>query len=200
LKYSQAGELLTTIGSSGTAPGQFQGPSDTAISPISGNFVVSDQFNNRVQILTPDGQPIRVIGGLGSGPSEFIQPISVKVDEADNIFVTDSVNSRIQVFDKDGTFLTQFGQPAGAPPQLGDPPYGNPLNLAPGVFNWTAGSDYKNGKLYVGDFFQGRVQILNVDRTPTPTSVPESSPLLGLIVLGAGAAWSQRRRKPTVAG
>jgi len=189
IKFNSDGEIVGSIGSSGTEPGQFQGPAGVAISPVSGNFVVTDQFNNRVQVLSPEGEPIKTFGKAGSEPGQFNQPIDVEVDEKDNIFVMDSINSRVQVFDKDGNFLSEFGKAAaGRPPQLGEPsPYGNPLDLTPGTFNWTAGSEYKDGKLYVGDFFQGRVQVLNVSDQES-TAVPEPSSMLGIVVLGVGAA------------
>jgi DNA-binding beta-propeller fold protein YncE len=203
LQFNAEGEIVDEFGSFGTAPGQFQGPAAIAITS-SGNFVVTDQFNNRIQILTPEGEPITVFGELGSEPGQLIQPIDVEVDEQDNIYVTDSINSRVQVYDINGNFLTAFGEPAldengevVPPRQLGESPYGIPLDLRPGRFNWTGGSEYKDGKLYVGDFFQGRVQVLNVDNQPSATaSVPEPSSTLGFLALGAmgAGAWWKRKR------
>ena len=108
--------------------------------------------------------------------------------------MADSINDRIQVFDKDGNFRSQFGRSSGGRlPQLGGPsPYGDPLDLSPGVFNWPAGSYYSDDKYYVNDFFQGRVQVLEVVRTEP---VPEPSQLLGIGVLGAGFAGSRLLRK-----
>lgn len=196
-KYTKEGEFISSIGSSGTAPGQFQGPAGVQISPVSGNFFVTDQFNNRVQVLSPTGEPLLVFGELGSGPGQFIQPIDIEVDEYENIYVMDSINSRVQVFDKNGNFLTQFGRPSGGrPPQLGEPsPYGNPLDLSPGVFNWTAGSYYSNNTLYVGDFFQGRVQVLDVSGQDPAASTPEPSSLVGLVALMLGITGVARVRK-----
>ncbi|MDZ8026996.1 MAG: scytonemin biosynthesis PEP-CTERM protein ScyF [Nostoc sp. DedQUE01] len=185
-KYTKDGELIGSIGSSGTQPGQFQGPAGLRISPVSGNFFVSDQFNNRIQVLDPQGNPLLTFGKQGTGDGEFNQPIGIEVDEFENIYVADSINSRVQVFDKNGNFLTSFGKAAAAPPpQLGEPPFGDPLDLTPGVFNWTAGTSYKDGKLYVGDFFQGRIQVLKVEGRK---QVPEPSSALGLALLGLGAA------------
>ena len=193
-KYTKEGELLGSIGSTGTEPGQFQGPAGVQISPVSGNFFVSDQLNNRVQVLSPEGEPLLVFGETGSEPGQFSQPIDIEVDEFENIFVADSINDRIQVFDKDGNFRSQFGRSSGGRlPQLGGPsPYGDPLDLSPGVFNWPAGSYYSDDKYYVNDFFQGRVQVLEVVRTEP---VPEPSQLLGIGVLGAGFAGSRLLRK-----
>lgn len=195
LKFDpSSGEITGSIGSSGTAPGQFQGPSGIGVTP-DGNLVVTDQFNNRIQVLDQEGNTLLTFGTQGTGEGEFNQPIDAEVDEQGNIYVTDSINSRVQVFDKNGSFLTAFGEPARdaegnvVPPlALGAPsPYGDPLDLEPGKFNWTAGSDLKDGKYYVGDFFQGRVQVLNVSDHEVE-AVPEPSSLLGLAVLGIGAA------------
>lgn len=200
-KYTPEGELLGSIGTTGTAPGQFQGPAGLRISPVSGNFFVSDQFNNRVQVLDPNGNALLTFGELGTGPGQFIQPIGLEVDEEENIYVADSINSRVQVFDKTGKFLTSYGEVARdasgnpvAPPKLGDLPFGVPLDLAPGKFNWTAGTALKDDKLYVGDFFQGRVQVLNIEGK-AGTKVPEPSALAGLGVLGFVAANSILKRK-----
>jgi DNA-binding beta-propeller fold protein YncE len=204
-KYTPDGKLIGSIGTSGTAPGQFQGPAGLRISPVSGNFYVSDQFNNRVQVLSPEGKPILTFGKQGTGDGEFNQPIGLEVDEFENIYVADSINSRVQVFDKNGKFLTAFGKPARnaagevvPPPQLGDPPFGDPLDLTPGSFNWTGGTAYKDGKLYVGDFFQGRVQVLEVNGA---APVPEPSEALGIGLFAVGitaAKWRKNRQKKSV--
>ncbi len=200
LKFDSQGNIVDTIGTSGTEPGQFLGPSGLTISPVTGNLIVADQNNNRVQVLTPEGEVVTTFGTTGSEPGQFIQPIDIEVDEYDNIYVTDSFNSRVQVFDINGNFISEFGEPSGGNlPQIGGPtPYGDPLVLEPGVFNWTAGSYYADDTLYVGDFFQGRVQVLDVNRTEP---VPEPSSMLGLAVLGGGALagkLKQRRKQKAV--
>lgn len=197
LKFDiSSGEITGSIGSNGTAPGQFQGPSGVGITP-EGNLVVTDQFNNRIQVVDQEGNSLLTFGTQGTGDGQFNQPIDAEVDDKGNIYVTDSINSRVQVFDKSGNFLTKFGEPARdaegnvVPPlALGAPsPYGDPLDLEPGKFNWTGGSDLKDGKYYVGDFFQGRVQVLNVNNEggKGSTEVPEPGTVLGLTVLGVGA-------------
>jgi len=99
-KYTKEGEFVSSIGSTGTEPGQFQGPAGVAISPVSGNFFVTDQYNNCVQVPHPEGEPILTFGETGSGPGQFNLPIDLEVDEFENIYVVDSVNGRIQIFDK----------------------------------------------------------------------------------------------------
>ncbi|MBW4446990.1 MAG: scytonemin biosynthesis PEP-CTERM protein ScyF [Spirirestis rafaelensis WJT71-NPBG6] len=201
LKFDNGGNIVGTIGSSGTAPGQFIGPSGITISQNSGNIYVVDEINNRIQVLDPKGKPILTFGETGTGEGQFLQPIDIEVDKFENIYVTDSINNRVQVFDKDGKFLSAYGEPSGGRlPQPGEPsPYGDPLDLSPGKFNWTAGSylDEDDNKLYVGDFFQGRVQVLNVNNSK---QVPEPTSMLGLAVLGAGAFAGKLKQRRSLAG
>ncbi|MBG1243702.1 scytonemin biosynthesis PEP-CTERM protein ScyF [Nostoc sp. NZL] len=200
LKFTPDGQPIGVIGGSvGTAPGQFQGVAGVRISPVSGNIFVADQYNNRVQVLDPNGNPLLAFGSEGSGPGQLLQPIGIEVDDQENIYVADSINSRVQVFDKNGNFLTSFGQPAldasgnpVPPPALTGPPFGDPLDLTPGRFNWTGGTTLKDDKLYVGDFFQGRVQVLNVEGRK---QVPEPNSALGLALLGLGAATITLRKR-----
>lgn len=193
LKFTPDGKQIGVIGGKvGTALGETQGVAGVRISPVSGNIFLADQYNNRIQVLDPNGKPLYTFGSAGSGPGQLLNPIGIEVDDQENVYVADAINSRVQVFDKNGKFLTSYGQPAldasgkpVAPPGLTDPPFGNPLDLTPGKFNWTGGTSYKDGKLYVGDFFQGRVQVLNVEGR---TQVPEPSSILGLALLGFGVA------------
>ncbi|MEH2365473.1 scytonemin biosynthesis PEP-CTERM protein ScyF [Nostoc sp.] len=200
LKFTPDGKQIGVIGGTvGTAPGQFQGVAGVRISPVSGNIFVADQYNNRVQVLDPNGNPLLAFGSAGSKPGQLLQPIGIEVDDQENVYVADSINSRVQVFDKNGNFLTSYGKPAldGSgklvpPPALTGPPFGNPLDLTPGRFNWTGGTSLKDGKLYVGDFFQGRVQVLNVEGR---RQVPEPSSGLGLGLLALGAVTVTLRKR-----
>ncbi|MGI2904589.1 scytonemin biosynthesis PEP-CTERM protein ScyF [Tolypothrix sp. VBCCA 56010] len=193
LKFTPDGQQIGVIGgTAGTALGETQGVAGVRISSVSGNIFLADQYNNRVQVLDPNGKPLYAFGSAGSGPGQLLQPIGIEVDDQENVYVADSINSRVQVFDKNGKFLTSYGSPAldasgnpVPPPALTGPPFGNPLDLTPGRFNWTGGTALKDGKLYVGDFFQGRVQVLKVENG---AKVPEPSTTLALGLLGIGAA------------
>jgi DNA-binding beta-propeller fold protein YncE len=204
--YNPEGEQIRTIGSSGSNPGQFLGPGGLIVSDKTGKIYVNDQYNGRVQVLDPDGEFLFAFGSTGSALGQFREPIGIDVDEYENIYVADSQNSRVQVFDQNGNFLTAFGEPARnsageiVPPPTpaalgGTTPYGTPIDLTPGIFNWAAGLHYDDGKVYVGDFFQGRVQVLAVEGR---TKVPEPASMLGLGLLGLGFTATKLRKKKAV--
>ncbi|MDH6083913.1 scytonemin biosynthesis PEP-CTERM protein ScyF [Umezakia ovalisporum] len=203
--YNPEGEQIKTIGSPGSGPGEFLGPGGLIISDNTGKIYINDQYNGRVQVLDPNGEFLFAFGITGSEPGQFKEPIGIDVDEYENIYVADSQNSRVQVFDQNGNFLTSFGEPTRnssgqiVPPPTpaalgGTTPYGDPIDLTPGKFNWAAGLHYDNGTVYVGDFFQGRIQVLSVEQSakvPEPTSILS----LGILGIGAGVVKLQKKRK-----
>ncbi len=196
--YGRDGELVKTYGGLGTEPGQFDGPAGLAISETTGNIYINDQFNNRIQVLDSEENFLYAFGSEGTELGQFNEPIGIDVDEFDNIYVADSQNSRVQVFDKEGNFLTVFGEPVEnpGPPAPGEPPIAtNPADLEPGKFNWSGGLSYNDGKVFVGDFFTGRVQVLNVDKHDAAKKVPEPTTLLGLGVFALAAATKLKKNK-----
>ena len=199
--YGREGELVDVIGGLGTELGQYDGPAGLAISNTTGRRYINDQFNNRIQVLDADNNPLFAFGTEGTAPGQFNEPIGIDVDEFDNIYVADSQNNRVQVFDSEGNLLTIFGEPVAepGPPAPGELPFStNPADLQPGVFNWSGGLTYNDGEVLVGDFFTGRVQVLDViERADTgggTATTPESSTIFGLALLGFGAVLCQRKK------
>ncbi len=48
-------------------------------------------------------------GKVGSGNGELKQPLSIAVDQSNNVYVADSLNSRIQKFSSTGVYITKWG-------------------------------------------------------------------------------------------
>ena len=104
-----------------------------------------------ISIFSPSGEKIRTFGSEGSAQGQFNGPCSVAVDGDGNILVVDRSNNHIQKFTGDGKFLTAIGQ------------YGNKhlefSNLVGVAVN------HRNGKVYISDCDNHRIQILNTDLT-----------------------------------
>ena len=109
---------VTIGGAQGYGQFQFYQPNSVAVD-LSGNYVVADTFNNRIQVISPSGQFIRFIGSMGvdangnplsgSGNCQFSQPNGVAIDLSGNYVISDTYNYRIQVISPTGVFIRQFG-------------------------------------------------------------------------------------------
>lgn len=82
MKFAPDGSYLTTFGETGYAPGQFHEPHAIALDS-QGRIFVGDRYNNRIQILSQDGEFI-------AAWSQFGRPSGIFIDEHDLIYVADS--------------------------------------------------------------------------------------------------------------
>jgi DNA-binding beta-propeller fold protein YncE len=127
--------LARVFGSFGGAPGEFRSPDGVAILG-DGSIVVVDRGNERVQVVSSEGRPIRAFGATGSGRGEFSAPTDVAVDSKDQIYVVDTGNRRIQKFDAAGRYLAEWGG----------------LGTGPGRFTSPAGIGIdRRDRVYVAD-------------------------------------------------
>jgi uncharacterized protein (TIGR03663 family) len=113
-------------GSLGTEPGMMNHPRGVAVGP-DGNIYVVDSDNNRIQVFSGNGAPLREWGSQcnlttgvgcadldGDGPmaygdGQFQEPWGIAVANDGRVYVADTWNHRIQAFSSDGTYLTQWG-------------------------------------------------------------------------------------------
>jgi peptidylglycine monooxygenase len=92
-RFSRHGRLLKSWGSPGAGPGEFSTPHCLAFTR-SGDVVVCDRENNRIQIFDVDGKLIRVIGDL-------FHPMALAVDAGGMILVSDQI-PRLSMFTPEG--------------------------------------------------------------------------------------------------
>jgi len=114
-----------------------------------GRIVVADTHYHRVVFFDHEGHVTGMFGQLGTEPGEFIYPVSVIQDDAENLYVCEygNYNDRVQKFRLDGTFVAQIGG------------YGT----GNGQFQRPSGMALLDGRLYVTDAFNNRIQVFGED-------------------------------------
>ena len=155
--FTPQGEFLRCWGTEGSGPGQLNRPSGIAFDPT-GNLLVVDSLNHRVQRFTPQGDAIGVWGDRGEGPGQFRMPWGVAIDSAGDVYVSDWRNDRIQKFDCDGAWIATFDGYDG-----GDG-FRRPNGLAVDA----------HGRIYVCDWWNDRVQVLDASGRVIDTLIGHS--------------------------
>lgn len=72
----------------------------------SGRIFVGNAGKGNVEVYDTD---FTLLFKLGSGDNEFVKPISIETDSADNIYVADFKGDIIKVYNPDGSFNFSFG-------------------------------------------------------------------------------------------
>ena len=149
-KISMDGQFVTSVGSNGSEPLQFQFNTNIAISSLKKRVYVADNNNHRIQVLNYDLTFCHAFGIPGTGDGEFCNPNGIAIDNEGLVYVTEWHNHRIQKFTHDGTYLSQFGTKGSGAGQLL-----SPLGIA--IDN--------AGLVYVGEFGNYRVSVFTTDGT-----------------------------------
>ena len=120
-----------------------------------GEVVVAERFGHRISVFSPSGKKLGSFGKRGSGQGEFNDPCGLAVDGEGNVLVADRGNHRIQKFTVEGQFLAAVGTEGNGSLQ----------------FSYPTGVAYniKNRMVYVVDWGNCRVQVLNSDLTFSST-------------------------------
>ena len=112
-----------------------------------GRIAVADTHYHRVVFFDDQGNVTGKFGELGTGPGQFVYPVSVTQDDEENLYICEygNYNDRAQKFHPDGTYLAQIGS------------YGT----GDGQFQRPSGAAWFDGKLYVVDAFNNRIQVFD---------------------------------------
>jgi DNA-binding beta-propeller fold protein YncE len=97
-----------SFGTDGATEGLFHYPTNIFVT-LTGDIIVSDALNFRVQVFSPEGLFKFTFGHMGNSPGTFSRPKGVAADSDDNIYVVDALFDNIQIFDKRGRLLMAFG-------------------------------------------------------------------------------------------
>ena len=115
-----------------------------------GEVVVAERTGHCVSIISGSGEK-KSFGTLGSGPGQFNRPHGVAIDTGGNILVADNFNNRIHQLSSTGKHLRTVGTQGSGPLQFSDPVG---ITVHPGT-----------GKVYVTEYSNHRIQVLNSDLT-----------------------------------
>ena len=140
-----SGTRISTIGSRGDGPGQFQQPRYIAIDSNDNIYVTNE---HKLQKFNRNGEFVKSVGSGSSGSKlgdQFYLTHGVNIHQ-NHVYVCDCYNHRIQVFDLDLVFITSFGTQGSGQGQ-----YERPCDLA---FD-------SQGNIYVSDYGNNRVQVLD---------------------------------------
>jgi len=113
-----------------------------------GRIAVADTHYHRIVFFDQEGRIERMLGEFGEDgkPGTFIYPVSIVQDDNENIYVAEyGGRDRVQKFDKDGKFLLSFGE----------------LGLGPGQFQRAGGMVWYQGRIYVTDTANARIQVFD---------------------------------------
>jgi DNA-binding beta-propeller fold protein YncE len=112
-KLSSLPESVTNMfeGGRGSGKGQFDSPTGIAID-ASGNILVADTNNGRIEKFSPTGTFLSTIGTKGTGHGQLGEPNGIAIDHAGNIYVAEvGSNHRVQKLTPDGTFIAEWKGP-----------------------------------------------------------------------------------------
>lgn len=140
--------LDSTIGTDGTADGQFKSPAGIT-TDSSGNIYVADASTHNVQKFDKNGVHQLTIGngaaGSGTTNPSFSSPNGIAVDGSGNIYVSDTLNHRIVKFDSSGTYIRHIGTGSNG---TGNDAFWDPYGIAVD----------KDDNLYIADYKNNRIQ------------------------------------------
>jgi DNA-binding beta-propeller fold protein YncE len=111
-----------------------------------GRLAVADTHYSRVVFFDREGNELGRLGSYGRGSGQFIYPVAIAEDDAGYYYVCEyGQNDRIQKFTREGTFVTAFGS----------------FGTDPGQFQRPSGIVWREGKIFVADAFNDRIQVFS---------------------------------------
>jgi sugar lactone lactonase YvrE/fibronectin type 3 domain-containing protein len=102
IRLDANGKVIFSFGSEGSADGQFDAPTDLAISP-SGKIYVADKGRDSVQVFDREGKFLSAVRKLDD-------PTSIAVDPQENLYVLESGSNVISIHSAQGGLIGNFAK------------------------------------------------------------------------------------------
>ena len=118
--YDNDFNLQRVVGVKGSGRGQFCNPAGLATGP-GGELYVADYNNQRVVVMTSQGEYLRDLSREGSGDDELQHPLGIAISDGD-LYIVDSYNYRIKVVKTDDSFVRHIGSKGDGAGQFKDAP------------------------------------------------------------------------------
>jgi DNA-binding beta-propeller fold protein YncE len=113
-----------------------------------GRIAVTDTHYSRVLLYEPGGTLAGQFGRHGKEPGEFVYPVAIIQDPDGYLYVAEyGGNDRVQKFTADGEFVLAFGT----------------FGTGPQDFQRPSGLAWRDGRLYVADAINNRIQVFSGD-------------------------------------
>jgi len=113
-KLSTLPEGVTNVfeGGRGAGKGELDSPMGIA-ADASGNILVADTNNGRIEKFSPTGGFLSIIGTKGTGHGQLGEPNGIAIDRTGNMYVAEvGHNHRVQKLAPDGRFIAEWKGPS----------------------------------------------------------------------------------------
>ncbi len=167
VRIARSGAYLGSIGTTGSANGEFQDPWDVAVDR-QGNLWVVDRGNHRVQKFNlTTGAHITSFGVQGGGEGQFESPSGIAFLSDGSGLVADTGNDRVQRRGLSGSFMQSIGGPGDYPSRL----Y-RPVDVAvDGERFWVVERDGDRIQAFIQDVTPPQSVATGVPSIPTSSNV-----------------------------
>ncbi len=184
----------TIIATRGIAPGQFESPDGILIDAATGDLIISDRAQDRIQRITNTGTPVWMFGSNSGGAAadEMHGPCALAMDTAGALYIAEHGEMLSTPPGSGGSFVSKYtlsgsGSSFAAAQQwrVGGIGTGN------GQFNNTGpyGVAVSGSTLFVTDAYNARVQTFDLSGNyQSQFSIPNTMPL-GIYLDSVGALW-----------
>jgi len=154
---SPEGDLVAEFGEHGANPGQLNGPAAVAVDR-EGHMYIAERGNNRVQVFCCKGKSLEVL--TPAGEDTLKNPAGVAVAPDGSVWVADTGNNRVVRLGEHGEIVATIGK-AGS---------------EPGEFKTIKHINFIEGKLFVADSGNHRIQVFNPADLAAAPQVIDLSP------------------------